>query len=128
LGNLAARRDWGYAADYVEAMWRMMQADAPDDYVIATGESHSVREFCELAFKLSGRPIAWRGSGVEEVGLDTTDNAVVRIDPRYFRPAEVDEMKGNASYAREKLGWKPTVAFPELVRLMVEADAALVAS
>jgi GDPmannose 4,6-dehydratase len=126
LGNLAARRDWGFAADYVEAMWRMMQADAPDDYVIATGESHSVREFCELAFKLGGRPIAWSGSGVEEVGLDAAGKTVVKIDPRYFRPAEVDEMRGNASYAREKLGWKPKVAFPELVRLMVEADVALV--
>lgn len=126
LGNLAARRDWGFAADYVEAMWRMMQADAPDDYVIATGESHSVREFCELAFKLGGRPITWRGAGIEEVGVDAAGKTVVKIDPRYFRPAEVDEMKGNASYAREKLDWKPKVAFPELVRLMVDADVALV--
>jgi GDPmannose 4,6-dehydratase len=125
LGNLAARRDWGYAADYVEAMWRMMQADEPDDYVIATGESHSVREFCELAFKLGDRPITWRGSGIEEVGVDSAGKMLVRIDPRYFRPAEVDEMKGDASYAREKLDWKPTVPFPELVRLMVEADVAL---
>jgi GDPmannose 4,6-dehydratase len=126
LGNLAARRDWGFAADYVDAMWRMMQADAADDYVIATGESHSVREFCELAFKLVGRPITWRGSGIEEVGVDAAGKIVVKIDPRYFRPAEVDEMKGNASYAREKLGWTPKVAFAELVRLMVDADAALV--
>jgi GDPmannose 4,6-dehydratase len=103
-----------------------MQADAPDDYVIATGESHSVREFCELAFKLGGRPITWSGSGVEEVGLDATGKTVVKIDPRYFRPAEVDEMRGDASYAHEKLGWQPKVAFPELVRLMVEADVALV--
>ena len=102
----------------------MMQADAPDDYVIATGESHSVREFCELAFKLGGRPITWRGSGIEEVGVDAAGKTLVKIDPRYFRPAEVDEMKGNASYAREKLDWKPKVAFPELVRLMVEADVA----
>jgi GDPmannose 4,6-dehydratase len=128
LGNLEARRDWGFAADYVDAMWRMMQADAPDDYVIATGESHSVREFCALAFKLSGRPITWRGAGIEEVGIDAAGKIIVKIDPRYFRPAEVDEMKGNASYAREKLGWTPKVTFPELVRLMVEADAALVRS
>jgi GDPmannose 4,6-dehydratase len=104
----------------------MLQADAPDDYVIATGESHSVREFCELAFKLIGRPITWRGSGLDEVGVDAAGNTLVKIDPRYFRPAEVDEMKGDASYAREKLGWKPRVTFAELVRLMVEADAALV--
>jgi GDPmannose 4,6-dehydratase len=126
LGNLEARRDWGFAADYVDAMWRMMQADAPDDYVIATGESHSVREFCALAFKLSGRPITWRGAGIDEVGVDGAGKAIVKIDPRYFRPAEVDEMKGDASYAREKLGWTPKVTFPELVRLMVDADAALV--
>jgi GDPmannose 4,6-dehydratase len=128
LGNLAARRDWGYAADYVEAMWRMMQADAPDDYVIATGESHSVREFCELAFKTGGRPITWRGSGIEEIGLDAAGKTLVKIDPRYFRPAEVDEMKGDASYAREKLSWKPKVEFAELVRLMVEADVAIAAT
>jgi GDPmannose 4,6-dehydratase len=126
LGNLAARRDWGYAADYVEAMWRMMQADVPDDYVIATGESHSVRDFCELAFKLGGRPITWRGSGIDEVGVDGDGKTIVKIDPRYFRPAEVDEMRGDASYAREKLGWAPKVSFEELVRIMLEADRELV--
>jgi GDPmannose 4,6-dehydratase len=125
LGNLAARRDWGYAADYVEAMWRMMQADVPDDYVIATGESHSVRDFCELAFQLGGRPITWRGSGIEEVGVDSAGKTIVKIDPRYFRPAEVDELKGDASYAHEKLGWQPRVDFEELVRIMVEADMEL---
>jgi GDPmannose 4,6-dehydratase len=126
LGNLAARRDWGYAKDYVEAMWLMLQAPEPDDYVIATGESHSVREFCELAFELAGMPLTWRGKEVEEVGIDAEERVRVRIDPRYFRPAEVDLMLGDASYARGKLGWKPTVTFAELVRLMVEADMALV--
>ena len=128
LGNLAARRDWGFAGDYVEAMWLMMQADEPDDYVIATGETHSVREFCELAFELAGMPIAWRGKGVEEVGVDAQGIVRVRIDPRYFRPAEVDALEGDASYARKKLGWKPTVSFTELVRMMVEADLALAKS
>jgi GDPmannose 4,6-dehydratase len=122
LGNLSARRDWGYAADYVQAMWMMLQAAAPDDYVIAMGESHSVREFCELAFELAGMPLKWRGDGLQEVGVDAKDHVRVRIDPRYFRPAEVDLMQGDSAYARQKLGWKPTVTFPELVRLMVESD------
>ena len=126
LGNLAARRDWGYAADYVEAMWQMMQADTPSDYVIATGECHSVREFCELAFQLGGLPITWRGTGVDEIGVDGAGKTVVKIDPRYFRPAEVDEMKGDATRIREKLNWTPRVTFPELVRLMLESDIALV--
>jgi GDPmannose 4,6-dehydratase len=126
LGNLVARRDWGYAADYVQAMWMMLQAPAADDYVIATGESHSVREFCELAFKLVGMPIMWRGEGLKEVGVDADGRERVRIDARYFRPAEVDLMQGDSSYAREKLGWKPTVSFAELVRIMVEADVELV--
>lgn len=125
LGNLAARRDWGYAADYVEAMWRMMQADAPNDYVIATGEAHSVREFCELAFELGGMPIKWQGDGLGETGVDRSGKTLVRIDPRYFRPAEVDVMQGDSSYAREKLDWKPKVTFRELVRIMLEADLAL---
>ncbi len=106
LGNLDAKRDWGYALDYVEAMWLMMQQDEPDDYVIATGEAHSVREFLESAFRY--------------VGLDWQD--FVEIDPRYFRPAEVDYLLGDASKAREKLGWKPRVGFEELVRIMVDAD------
>lgn len=125
LGNLAARRDWGYAADYVRAMWLMLDAAEPDDYVIATGESHSVREFCELAFGLAGMPITWRGEGLKEVGVDAEGHERVRIDARYFRPAEVDVMQGDATYARQKLGWEPTVTFKELVRLMVEADLAL---
>jgi GDPmannose 4,6-dehydratase len=127
LGNLEARRDWGFAGDYVQAMWLMLQADQPDDYVIATGESHSVREFCELAFDLAKMPITWRGEGLNEVGVDRTGSVRIRIDPRYFRPAEVDLMQGDASHARKTLGWQPTVTFKELVRLMVEADVALVA-
>jgi GDPmannose 4,6-dehydratase len=108
LGNLDARRDWGYARDYVEAMWLMLQSDEPDDFVIATGESHSVREFLEAAF--------------ERVGLDWEPH--VEIDPRYFRPAEVDDLRGDASKARELLGWEPKVRFDELVAIMVDADVA----
>ena len=126
LGNLAARRDWGFAGDYVQAMWLMLQAKSADDYVIATGESHSVREFCELAFELAGMPITWRGEGLKEIGVDGNGRERVRIDARYFRPAEVDLMQGDSTYAREKLGWKPTVGFAELVRIMVEADVELV--
>ena len=122
LGNLEARRDWGFAGDYVEAMWMMLQAPAADDYVIATGEAHSVREFCELAFELAEIPIKWQGSGLQEVGVDAEGRKLIRIDPRYFRPAEVDLMLGDASFARKQLGWKSTIDFPELVRLMVEAD------
>jgi GDPmannose 4,6-dehydratase len=106
LGNLDARRDWGYAPDFVEAMWRMLQAPEPDDYVVATGEQHTVREFCELAFS--------------RLGLDW--EAHVEIDPRYFRPAEVDSLLGDPTKAREQLGWEPTVGFEELVRVMVDAD------
>jgi len=109
-------------------MWLMLQAPQPDDYVIATGESHSVREFCELAFALAGMPISWRGTEVKEVGVDAQGHERVRIDPRYFRPAEVDLMQGDASFARQKLGWTPTVPFLELVRLMVEADIAAVSA
>jgi GDPmannose 4,6-dehydratase len=126
LGNLAARRDWGFAGDYVQAMWLMMQAEKPDDYVIATGETHSVREFCEMAFELGGVAITWRGNGVEEVGIDKSGKVRVRIDPRYFRPSEVDTLQGNASYAKKMLGWTPTVNFAGLVRMMVDADVALV--
>jgi GDPmannose 4,6-dehydratase len=128
LGNLAAQRDWGFAGDYVEAMWRMMQPDEPDDFVIATGEMHSVRDFCERAFELVGLPLKWRGKGLEEVGVDAEGTERVRVDPRYFRPVEVDALQGDASYARAKLGWKPTVNFAELVRLMVDADVARVCS
>jgi GDPmannose 4,6-dehydratase len=125
LGNLAARRDWGFAGDYVQAMWLMLQAEIPDDYVIATGETHSVREFCELAFQLGGMAIEWQGEGLQEVGVDKSGTVRVRIDPRYFRPAEVDALQGDSSYARQKLGWKPTVTFEQLVHMMVEADTKL---
>jgi GDPmannose 4,6-dehydratase len=123
LGNLDARRDWGHARDYVEGMWLMLQQPAPDDYVLATGESHSVREFVELAFAETGRTIEWRGKGVDEQGVDTRTGAVlVRIDPRYFRPTEVDLLEGDPSRARERLGWSHRTSFRELVAEMVQAD------
>lgn len=123
LGNLDAMRDWGHARDFVEGMWLMLQQDKPDDYVLATGESHSVREFIELAFAEVGRGIEWRDKGLEEIGIDaTTGKTVVQIDPRYFRPTEVDHLLGNASKAREQLGWTPRSSFQDLVREMVAAD------
>jgi GDPmannose 4,6-dehydratase len=123
LGNLNARRDWGHARDFVEGMWLMLQQRNPEDYVLATGESHSVREFVECAFACIDRSIEWRGNGAQEVGLDAkTGKDIVRIDPRYFRPTEVDELLGDASKARAQLGWKPKVSFAELVAEMVESD------
>ncbi|MCA8987083.1 MAG: GDP-mannose 4,6-dehydratase [Planctomycetaceae bacterium] len=122
LGNLDAKRDWGFAGDYVEAMYLMMQADVPEDYVIATGETHTVREFCELAFQHAGMPLTWQGAGTEEVGLDSAGKIRVRIDERYFRPAEVDLLLGDSTKAQTQLGWKPRVSFPQLVRMMVDAD------
>jgi len=126
LGNLDAQRDWGYAGDYAEAMWLMLQQPTPDDYVIATGETHSVREFATRAFAEAGLTLEWRGSGLQEVGADARDGRVlVRVDPRYFRPAEVDLLQGDASKARTKLGWRPKVGFEALVRMMVEAEVGL---
>ncbi|MFC7334914.1 GDP-mannose 4,6-dehydratase [Rhodocista pekingensis] len=123
LGNLDARRDWGHARDYVEGMWLMLQQDRPDDYVLATGETRSVREFVERAFAIVGREIAWRGAGVDEIGVDArTGQALVGIDPRYFRPTEVDLLLGDPTKARERLGWTHRTGFAELVREMVEAD------
>ena len=122
LGNLDAKRDWGFAGDYVEAMWLMMQADEPEDYVIATGETHSVREFCERAFMQIGRQIQWEGQGSNERGIDLQGRVVVRVDPRYFRPAEVDLLLGDPTKARTKLGWSPATSFDELIRMMVEHD------
>jgi GDPmannose 4,6-dehydratase len=123
LGNLNAKRDWGYAGDYVEAMWLMLQQDEPDDYVIATGETHSVREFCEKAFECVGIKIEWVGSGIEEKGIDSkTGRVLVEVDPRYFRPTEVDLLIGDATKAKQKLGWQPKVTFDELVKMMVESD------
>ncbi|MEM6850537.1 MAG: GDP-mannose 4,6-dehydratase [Pseudomonadota bacterium] len=128
LGNLDAKRDWGHARDYVEGMWMMLQQDAADDYVLSTGEMHSVREFVELAFSEVGRRIEWRGKGVEEVGLDAQSGAeLVKVDPRYFRPAEVDQLLGDPTKAREKLGWSHSTPFPDLVREMVASDLKVVA-
>lgn len=123
LGNLDAKRDWGYAADYVEGMWRMLQQDTPDDYVLATGETHSIREFCELAFKEIGVTIKWQGADVKEVGVDAkSDKVLIKINPAFFRPAEVDLLLGNPAKAEKILGWKRSTDFPGLVRLMVAHD------
>lgn len=123
LGNLDAKRDWGYAGDYVEGMWKMLQQEKPDDYVLATNETHTVREFVEAAFAEAGIGIEWRGKGVEEKGYcQKTGKLLVDINPRYFRPAEVDLLWGNAAKAEKELGWKPRVAFKELVSMMVKAD------
>ena len=123
LGNLDARRDWGHARDYVEGMWRIVNHDPPDDYVLATGEAHSVREFVELAFKEVDVDIVWDGEGAGEKGRDTTSGAIrVEIDPRYFRPTEVDVLVGDATKAREVLGWTPKSAFGDIVSEMVQAD------
>jgi GDPmannose 4,6-dehydratase len=125
IGNLDAMRDWGHARDYVEGMWLMLQQDAPDDYVLATGEAHSVREFVERAFACIGRDVLWRGHGGDQVGIDARSGEVlVRVDPRYFRPTEVDLLQGDPSKARAKLGWRHRIGFAELVREMVEADLA----
>jgi GDPmannose 4,6-dehydratase len=125
LGNLDARRDWGFAGDYVEAMWRMLQADEPDDFVIATGESHSVREFCDLCFAEVGMPLTWQGQGVDEQGVGPDGRVLVAIDPRFLRPTDIGMLAGDASKARDKLGWKPRVGFKELVKMMVEHDLQL---
>ncbi len=123
LGNLEAKRDWGYAPEYVEIMWRMLQEPQADDYVIGTGESHSVREFAEAAFKHAGFDLAWQGTGESEKGVDRASGKVlVEIDPRYYRPAEVDNLVADARKAKEKLGWAPKVKFDELARIMVDAD------
>lgn len=123
LGNLDAKRDWGYAKDYVEAMWLMLQQEKPEDFVIATGETHTVREFCELAFKEAGYELIWDGAGIDEKGKDkVTGKVLVEIDPMYFRPAEVDLLIGDSSKAQKELNWKPKMSFEELVKLMMKYD------
>jgi GDPmannose 4,6-dehydratase len=125
LGNLDAERDWGHARDYVEGMWMMLQQDEPDDYILATGEKHSVREFVERAFDRVGRSIAWRHAGVDEIGIDTRSGQVlIEIDHRYFRPTEVDILLGDPSKARQKLGWRHKTSFADLVKEMVDSDLA----
>jgi GDPmannose 4,6-dehydratase len=137
LGNLEAKRDWGYAPDYVDGMWRILQKEEPADFVLATGESHSVREFCELAFQEAGIELEWRGSGTSEVGLVKSSSfrasdqgnkvprpgdKIIAIDPRYFRPTEVGYLLGDASKAHRELDWHPTMTFKQLVKTMVKAD------
>jgi GDPmannose 4,6-dehydratase len=128
LGNLDAKRDWGYAPEYVEAMWLMLQQKEPDDYVVATGETHSVREFVEQAFKYIGVDILWEGEGIKEKGIDKkTGGTLVEVSSEFCRPAEVDILKGDYSQAREKLGWQPRTKFQDLVGIMVDADIKRVA-
>jgi GDPmannose 4,6-dehydratase len=134
LGNLEAKRDWGFAPEYVECQWLMLQQDRPDDYVIGTGESHSVKEFAEMAFNYAGVEIEWQGNGLDEKGIVRSltsssglreGDVIVEIDPKYFRPAEVDYLLADASRASNKLNWKPRVTFQELVKIMVDADMEL---
>jgi GDPmannose 4,6-dehydratase len=122
LGNLDSLRDWGHAKDYVEMQWLMLQQEKPEDFVIATGEQRSVREFVTVAAEALGIKISWSGTGVDEVGIDQSGRAIVSVDPRYFRPAEVETLLGDPTYARKRLGWQPTVTFSGLVKEMVEAD------
>jgi len=122
LGNLSALRDWGHARDYVEMQWRMLQQDVAEDFVIATGVQHSVREFVTSAAEVLGMKLKWEGHGIEERAVDQSGATVVAVDPKYFRPSEVETLLGDPSYAHERLGWKPTVSFEELVKEMVEVD------
>jgi GDPmannose 4,6-dehydratase len=122
LGNMDAKRDWGYAGDYVEGMWRMLQQDEPGDFVLATGETHSIREFCELAFKEIGLEITWQGEGEQETAVDQNGVVRIKINPEFYRPAEVDFLLGDPTKAETVLGWERKVDFPGLVKLMVEHD------
>ena len=130
LGNLSAMRDWGYAKDYVECMWMMLQHDTPEDFVIATGEMHSVREFCTVAFAEAGIELRWQGEGIDEKGICTkTNDVLVEVNPQYFRPSEVEQLLGDPTKAKTLLGWNPTqTSFEELVRIMVRHDMKLVKS
>jgi GDPmannose 4,6-dehydratase len=126
MGNVDARRDWGYAPDYVKMMWLMLQQDKPDDYVVATNEMHTVREFIEKSFGYAGIELEWKGQGVDEIAVDKkTGKKVVGIDPKFFRPAEVEQLLGNPAKAKEKLGWQPEVKFEQLVKIMTQADLEL---
>jgi GDPmannose 4,6-dehydratase len=125
LGNLSAKRDWGHARDYVEAQWLMLQQNAPEDFVIATGIQHSVREFVQFAADELGMLIDWQGEGVNEKGYDASGRCIVSVDPRYFRPTEVDTLLGDPSKAREKLGWTPKISFESLVKEMASCDMKL---
>ena len=129
LGNLSALRDWGYAKDYVECMWKILQNEEPDDFVVATGEQHSVREFCDVAFNYVGIELEWRGVGVDEKGIDKkTGEIIVEVSNEFFRPTDVVTLLGDSSKAKEKLGWNPTkTSFEELVKIMVENDVKNVA-
>jgi GDPmannose 4,6-dehydratase len=123
LGNLDAKRDWGYAKDYVYGMWLMLQQEQPDDYILATNECHSVREFAERAGLCLGYDIVWKGKGTDEKGIDRkTGQIIIEIDPNYFRPAEVDVLQGDYAKAKKILGWEPKVRFDELIDIMVQAD------
>ena len=128
LGNLNARRDWGYARDYVECMWLMLQQDRPDDFVIATGDDHSVRDFTDLAFRRAGITLRWEGEGVDEKGIDiATGRVLVEVDPKYFRPCEVEQLLGDPTKARTVLGWNPRkTTFEQLVNIMVDHDMAMI--
>ncbi|MCB1141082.1 MAG: GDP-mannose 4,6-dehydratase [Leptospiraceae bacterium] len=123
LGNLDARRDWGYAPDYVRMMWMMLQQEVPDDYVVATNEMHTVREFVELSFRIAGIEVAWEGEGDTEIGKDKkTGKTIVKVNPKFYRPTEVEQLLGDPKKAKEKLGWEPAVKFEELVKIMTVAD------
>ena len=123
MGNLDAKRDWGHTKDYVEGMWRILQGDEPKDYVLSTNEFHSVREFIEKAFALKGFNIKWKGTGLDEVGYDeNTGRKLIFVSEKYFRPAEVEELLGDSTKAREELGWKPQYSFDDLVQEMVDQD------
>lgn len=123
MGNINSLRDWGYAKDYVEGMWLMLQQEIPDDFVLSTGEMHTVKEFIEKSFNMKGFSIVWKGEGVNEIGYDSiTGRELIFIDPKYFRPTEVDQLLGDSSKAYNELGWKPKTSFNELIKIMVESD------
>jgi GDPmannose 4,6-dehydratase len=129
LGNIESKRDWGHAQDYVEGMWRMLQQEEAEDFVLATNETHPIKEFIEKAFKVVDIELRWEGEGIDEIAYDTkTNKAVVKIDEKYFRPAEVDLLHGDSTKAEKKLGWKRTRTFDQLVKEMVEADVVIVAN